>query len=319
MWREWIPFVRSSLSPFGGEVDLLFVGLMILSAAVVGLLFFLMIFFAVRYRTGSSVDRRSHPEKDWRWEVGWTSATFVGFLLLFVWGASLFYNAAVIPAGVPAIYIVGKQWMWKAQHQAGAREINELHIPTNTRLRLVLASEDVIHSFFIPALRKKQDAVPGRFAQMEIEARRPGVYPFFCAEYCGTDHSHMVGKVVALTPSDYEKWLAGEAASPNLASQGESLFQNNGCAQCHRENGPVRAPPLDHFYGSEVERGGRILTVDEEFLRDAIVSPRRHPPPGYEAVMPSYEGKIPEEDLVKIVAYLKSLAMTDSKDGGHAR
>jgi cytochrome c oxidase subunit 2 len=124
---------------------------------------------------------------------------------------------------------------------------------------------------------------------------------------------------VALTPSDYEKWLAGEAASSNLASQGEALFQSNGCAQCHRENGPVRAPPLDHLYGSEVERGGRILTVDEEFLRDAIVSPRRHLPPGYEPVMPSYEGKIPEEDLVKIVAYLKSLAMTDSKDSGHAR
>jgi cytochrome c oxidase subunit 2 len=288
-----------------------------LSIASIGLLFFLMAYFVVRYRTGSRIDRRQHPEKDWHWEVGWTTATFVGFLFLFVWGASLFLDTSTIPPGAPAIYIVGKQWMWKVQHPSGAREINELHIPTDTTLRLVMASEDVIHSFFIPALRKKHDVVPGRYQEMEIRARRPGVYPFFCAEYCGTDHSRMLGKVIALNPAKFAAWISEQSVSGNLASEGEKLFHDLGCAQCHRTGGPVRAPPLDHLYGSEVERGGRVFTVGDEFLHDAILYPRKHPPAGYDAVMPSYEGKIEEEQLVKLIAYIKSLALTDG--GGHAR
>ena len=182
MWRKWLPFWHPGVSPHGGDVDLLFVGLLIVSALVLGLLFFLLTLFCVRYRASNDIDRGHQTTKSWHWEVSWTAASFVGFLALFVWGAVIYFQIYRTPPDELSVFIVAKQWMWKVQHSGGQSEINALHIPVHRSIRLVMASQDVIHSFFIPALRLKHDVVPGRYQDLEIEADKTGHYRLFCAE-----------------------------------------------------------------------------------------------------------------------------------------
>src|ERR1043165_5611299 len=203
MWRESIPFWRHRVSPYGGDVDLLFAGLLITTSLVLGLLFFLLALFCIRYRAGNPVDRGNRESKSWHWEVTWTTLSMLCFLGLFLWGASVFLEIYKTPQGELTVFVVAKQWMWKVQHAGGQTEINALHIPVNRPMRLVMASKDLIPSFFIPALRLKHDVVPVRFQDVEIEAKRPGHYHLFCAEYCGTDHSGMTGEIVAMEAPDY--------------------------------------------------------------------------------------------------------------------
>jgi cytochrome c oxidase subunit 2 len=313
MWEKWIPFWRPGASSYGGDIDLLFAGLVAMSALVVTLLLVLLLSFAIRYRASSNVDRGHRIKKSWHWEVSWTAATLVGFLALFMWGAALYLEVYGAAPGALPIYVIGKQWMWKAQHPAGQREINELHVPVHRPVRLIMASQDVIHSFFVPAFRVKHDIVPGRYQELWFEAEKTGVFQLLCAEFCGTDHSRMTGRIVVLEGADYEAWLARQDVTGTLASEGADLFRRLGCSGCHvREGGAVaavRAPPLDHLYGKPVPLSdGSIVIADERYIRDSILSPKSQTVAGYEPVMPSFAGRVSEDELIRLVAYIKSLA-----------
>jgi cytochrome c oxidase subunit 2 len=198
--------------------------------------------------------------------------------------------------------------MWKAQHPGGQREINELHVPTGQDVRLVMASQDVIHSFFIPALRIKQDVVPGRYETMWFRADRPGRYHLFCAEYCGTDHAHMGGWVTVLNPREYASWLRQQGGQETLAEQGKQLFRTYGCGGCHGAGGSVRAPPLEGVFGSPVPLSdGSIVIADEKYIRDSIFDPKAQIAAGYQPIMPTFAGQVSEDDLAKLIAYIESI------------
>jgi cytochrome c oxidase subunit 2 len=308
--QTWIPLWLPGETAHAGAVDLLFVGLLVSSVFVLLLLFALLFRFAIHYRAGNAdADRDHRVKKSWIWEVSWTTATLVAFLGLFVWGAQLFVNLQAAPNDALPVYVVGKQWMWKVQHLGGQREINELHIPLGPAVRLVMASEDVIHSFFIPAFRIKHDVVPGTTQTLWFRPRRAGVFHLFCAEYCGTDHSRMTGRIVVMEQPAFEQWLARQDVNGTLASGGERLFRQLGCSGCHGDGATVRAPALQGLYGKPVPLSdGTIEIADERYLRDAILKPRAKIVAGYQALMPSYEGKMSEDELVQITAYLKSLA-----------
>jgi cytochrome c oxidase subunit 2 len=309
MWQAWIPFWHAGVSPHSGDVDLLFTGLLLASSLVLGLLFFLLALFCVRYRAGNNVDRGDPVAKSWYWEVGWTTASLVAFLGLFVWGASLFLDIYRPHADELSIFVVAKQWMWKVQHPGGQSEINALHIPVHHPIRLIMASQDVIHSFFIPALRLKHDVVPGRYQDLEIEADKPGHYHLFCAEYCGTEHSGMTGEVVAMEPADYAAWLSQQGPSSSLAQEGGVLFRQLGCSGCHGLGSKVRAPSMEGLYGKQVALSdGTSVVADDKYLRDSILLPRSQIAAGYQPVMPSFEGKVSEDQLLRLVVYIKSLA-----------
>lgn len=291
------------------SVDVLFIGLLSTSALVVLLLFFMLLRFAIHYRAGNAAANRDHRvKKSWMIESAWTTATLIGFLGLFVWGARLYLNLYNVPSDAVPIYVVAKQWMWKAQHPGGQREINELHLPTNRPARLIMSSQDVIHSFFIPAFRVKRDVVPGTVSELWFTPTRPGTFHLFCAEYCGTDHSRMTGRIVVMNPPAFADWLTRQDTTGTLSAQGAALFRQFGCGGCHAAGSKVRAPSLDGLYGKRVPlTDGTLEMADERYIRDSILKPRQQITAGYEALMPSYEGKISEDELIKIVAYIKSL------------
>jgi cytochrome c oxidase subunit II len=302
---SWLP----GNSAYASEIDLLFVCLLAASVAVTGLLLGLLLTFAIRYRAGSEADRGHRIRKSWHWELGWTTATMVAFLAMFIWGASLYLHAFEAPQDALPIYVVAQQWMWKVQHPGGQREINELHVPVHRPVRMLMASQDVIHSFFLPAFRIKHDVVPGRYQSLWFEPAKTGVFHLLCAEFCGTDHSRMTGRVVVLEPAAYEAWLARNAAAGTLASEGAALFRQLGCSGCHGIGGSVRAPPLEGLYGRPVPlQDGTVTVADERYIRDSILLPRSQVAAGYAPVMPSFAGRVSEEDLIRLVAYIESLA-----------
>ena len=313
-----VPFWPERASSYAGEVDFLFISLLAILVLTAGLVFFLLILFAQRYRHGSNADRSGTSKKTWRWEVSWTTASLLVFVGLAVWGANLYTRLYEPPGDAIQIFIVGKQWMWKAEHPGGQREINELHVPLGRDVRLVMASQDVIHSFFIPALRIKQDVVPGRYEQLWFRADKPGTYHFFCAQYCGTDHAHMIGWLTVMEPRAYAEWLRSGGGEQSLAQQGAALFRRYGCSGCHEAGGAVRAPPLEGIYGSPVALSdGRVLVADESYIRDSILLPKKDVAAGYQPVMPSFAGQISEDDLVKLVAYIESLQPAPPTGGPH--
>jgi cytochrome c oxidase subunit 2 len=312
--QTWIPLWLPGETAHAGAVDLLFIGLLVSGALVLLLLFALLFRFAIHYRAGNAdADRDHRIKKSWHGEVSWTVATLVAFLGLFVWGAQLFLNLQEAPKDALPVYVVAQQWMWKVQHLGGQREINELHVPLGPAVRLIMSSQDVIHSFFIPAFRIKHDVVPGAVESIWFRPRRPGVFHLFCAEYCGTDHSRMTGRIVVMEQATFEQWLTRQDVTGTLAAQGERLFRQFGCGGCHGAGGSVHAPALDGLYGKPVPlNDGTIEIADERFIRDSILKPRGQIVAGYEPVMPSYEGKISEDELVQITAYIKSLASAEA-------
>ena len=312
---NWIPLWLPSETDHASAVDLLFVGLSALTFFVLALLFFLLLRFAIHYRAGNAAADRNHRvKKSWMLETGWTVATLAAFLGLFVWAAQLYVALYNVPQDATPIYVVAKQWMWKVQHLGGQREINELHVPVGRAVRLIMSSQDVIHSFFIPAFRLKHDVLPGTFEEIWFKPRKAGVFHLFCAEYCGTDHSRMTGRIVVMTQPDFELWLARQDVTGTLAAQGGKLFRQFGCGGCHGNGGSVRAPPLEGLYGKPVPLSdGTIEIADERYIRDSILKPRAKITAGYQALMPSFEGKISEDELVAIVAYIKSLAVAEKQ------
>ena len=212
------------------------------------------------------------------------------------------------PAETLNIYVVGKQWMWKFQHLNGQREINELHVPVGRAVKLIMTSEDVIHDVFVPAFRVKADVLPGRYTHLWFQPTRAGRYHLFCAEYCGTQHSGMVGQVVVLEPADYEAWLATGRAEGSLASAGGKLFQDLACNTCHRPDAQGRGPMLQGLFGKTVTlQSGDQQLVDEAYLRESILSPNEKITQGFQPVMPAYQGLIAEEGVLRLIEYIKSL------------
>ena len=309
------PFWPARASEYAARLDFLYICLLVIAFLTAGLVIFLLAFFAAKYRHGSNADRSNTTKKTWRWEVGWTTVSLLFFVGFAIWGARIYLRLYNPPPNALQIFVVGKQWMWKAQHPGGQREINELHVPAGQDVRLIMASQDVIHSFYIPALRIKQDVVPGRYETMWFRADRPGRYHIFCAEYCGTDHAHMGGWLTVLNAREYADWLRQEGGQQTLAQQGRDLFRKYGCSGCHNPGGTVRAPRLEGVYGSPVPLSdGTIVTADERYIRDSILDPKAQVAAGYAPVMPTFAGQLSEDDLAKLVAYIQSIG--PSKPGG---
>jgi cytochrome c oxidase subunit 2 len=305
------PLFPDSASTLSGEVDRLFIAWSAISVFFSLLIAGLILYFMVRYRRRHAEDVGANERAAMWLEVGWSVVPLLIMLAMFVWGTRVFFRIFRPPADAVELYAHGKQWMWKVQHPGGQREINTMHVPVGRPIRVTLASQDVIHSFFIPAFRIKQDAVPGRFTALWFEATKPGVYHLFCAEYCGTEHSRMIGSVVAMEPRDYESWLAGGAAGKSMAASGAELFQALACVTCHRAASAgriARGPVLDGLYNSQVKlANGRTLTADDNYLRESILTPAARLVAGWDPLMPTFQGQVSEEQLTELIAYIRSL------------
>jgi cytochrome c oxidase subunit 2 len=281
---------------------------------VAGIVIVLMCVFCIRYRHDRRIHRRSQTggqvqRSNRRIELAWTITPLLLFLAFFVWAADIYYDEHAPPPDAQQVFVVAKQWMWKVQHADGRQEIDELHVPRGYPVKLVMTSQDVIHSFFVPAFRAKQDVLPGRYTKLWFTAERAGRFHLFCTEYCGTDHSRMTGDIVVLEPQDFERWLASGTTPQTLAEQGASLFRSLGCSGCHSPSSTVHAPPLEGLFGRTVSlaNGGTTL-ADETYIRDSILLPSRDITAGYPAVMPSFEGRVSEEQILALIAYIESLA-----------
>ncbi|HEU4959858.1 MAG TPA: cytochrome c oxidase subunit II [Sphingomonas sp.] len=290
------------------RVDVLFWMMVGTSGAVILLVLALLVFFSVKYRRGTKAKRGALPTAFTREiEIGWTVATFTGFLFMFWWAASVQTAIVPIPKHAMEIHVVAKQWMWKTEHPGGQREINTLHLPVGVPVKLVMTSQDVIHSFFVPAFRLKQDVLPGRYTELNFTPDKVGTFQLFCAEYCGSNHSKMLGGVIVMTRQDYARWLEGQPQTGTLADQGKAVFTRLGCAGCHVGSNTVHAPSLAGIYGTpQPMTGGGFKVADEDYLRDSIMLPGQDVVAGYAPVMPSYQGVASEEDVVKVIAYLKA-------------
>jgi cytochrome c oxidase subunit 2 len=266
----------------------------------------LIITFAIRYRRSRRpmADETSTSHK---LELIWTVIPLVVSLGLFAWGAVVYFRMHTAPPHAMEIYVVGKRWMWKALHPGGRREINELHVPVRRPIKLILVSEDVIHSFYVPAFRTKADALPNRYTTLWFEATRSGQFHLFCAEYCGTNHSKMIGRIVVLEPADYQRWLAGKLNAPPIAEQGHSVFQRLRCDSCHEPRNGVRVgPSLAGRFGKRAALiNGSTAPFDENYIRESILDPKNKIAQGFQPVMPTYRGQISESDLVALIDYLK--------------
>ncbi|HEX3882626.1 MAG TPA: cytochrome c oxidase subunit II [Stellaceae bacterium] len=306
-----IPFLPPSASSIAGEFNVLFGALLAVTGLVLFLVVWLMFRFCVHYRkSNADADRNHRIKKSWHWEVGWTTASLVIFVGLYAWGAEFYLREHRAPADATDIYVVGKQWMWKIEHPDGQREINALHLALDRPVRLVMTSEDVIHGFSVPAFRLKQDVVPGRYVTLWFTPIEAGNYHLYCTQFCGTDHAAMGGSVTVLDTGDFQKWLAANAitGAGTLAAQGGALYRRLGCSGCH-DTEPRIGPPLAGLYLHRVTlRDGGDALADDGFIREAILDPATHPPAGYKTVMPSFAGQVDEEQVVALVAYIKSLA-----------
>lgn len=270
-----------------------------------------IVFFIARYWHTHDVNRTSSHSTLMHWivELTWSLGPLMILLMVFSWGAAVYVRAHQPPENPVEVYVVAKQWMWKIGHEGGRREINQLHVPAGKPVRLTMISEDVIHSFYVPAFRIKQDVLPGRYSTLWFEPTEPGVYHLFCAEYCGTDHSRMVGKIVVQRPDEYARWLVDKnVLSP--AQRGRRLVESLNCLQCHgRVYGPQSGPPLTGLYGRSVPLGdGEFVVADASYIRRAILDPKAELHAGYAAVMPSYEGQLEPEQVLEITAYIRSIA-----------
>ena len=290
------------------QVDGLFFFLVGVSVFFATLIFIVIIVFAVKYRRRSENEQPQEIHSDLRLEILWTVIPLGLTLVMFVWGAKLFFVINDPPANALEINVVAKQWMWKVQHPEGQLEIDELHIPVGRPVKLIMTSQDVIHDFFVPAFRVKKDVLPGRYTTVWFEATVPGEYHLFCSQYCGTQHSLMIGRIVVMPLTEYQAWLSGGATGVSMATAGERLFQRLGCNTCHVESGAGRGPSLVGLFGKAVKlAGGHSVTADETYIRESIVNPQAKIVAGYEPIMPTFKGLISEDGLLQILAYLKTL------------
>ncbi len=328
MWD--FPLAPDRASSYAGRVDFVFFVLMAITVFFTALIGFLVLFLAIRYRKGSPADRSHAFSTNLKLEAAWIGIPLVIVLGIFAIGTQVFFEMFNPPKDATPIYVIGKQWMWKVQHPQGRSEINELHLPLGRPVRLIMTSQDVLHSFFVPAFRMKQDVLPGRLTSEWFEPTQVGRFHLFCAEYCGTDHSRMGGWVEVMEPAAFERWLkngnadgSGTGASdagPSMASSGERLFTKYHCTGCHGANSEFRAPKLAGVYGGQVpiiDPGGKdahFVTADDRYIRDSILLPKSQVVAGFDPVMPSYKDVLKEEELLQIMEYIKSIGRKEGTD-----
>ncbi|PYY09905.1 MAG: cytochrome c oxidase subunit II [Acidobacteria bacterium] len=302
-----LPLWPPRASTTAGSVDALFIFLLTLCGFMALAIFTMIIVFAIRYRRRPG-HQAEQIEGSNALEFTWTFIPLGIFLCIFVWGAYIYFQERTPPRGAAEVYTVAKQWMWKFQHVEGHREINELHVPVGRDVRMIMTSQDVIHSFYVPAFRIKQDVLPGRYTVAWFHATKAGTYHLFCAEYCGTMHSGMIGDVVVMEPAQYEAWLSGGAALGSLANTGQGIFQSLGCSTCHRFDTQGRGPNLVGVFGRPVLlEDGRTVIADENYIRESILIPAAKVVSGFKPIMPTFQGIVSEEQLNALVAYVKSL------------
>jgi cytochrome c oxidase subunit II len=303
-----IPIWPQQASNFAPGTDALYLFLVVVSAVMTLLIYTAIIVLASKYRRKAGV-QPVQIEGSHVLEITWSVLPMFFFFAFFAWGAWIYFKERTPPQHANEIYVVAKQWMWKIQHPEGVREINELHVPLGANVKLIMTSQDVIHSFFIPAFRIKQDVLPGRYTIMWFRATEPGTYHLFCAEYCGTLHSGMIGSIIVQHPAEYQTWLNGGSSNAPLAQTGEKLFAELGCVSCHRADAQGRGPVLNGVFGKTVAlEDGRTVVADENYIRESILDPGAKVVVGYKPVMPTFQGLITEEQLSALVAYIKTLS-----------
>jgi len=301
------PLWPQRASTAAGSVDALFIFLLIVSGLMTLLIFVAVLYFAARYRYRPGVPAEQ-IEGSIPLELTWSIIPLGVFMVIFAWGAVVYFKSRTPPRDSTEVYVVAKQWMWKLEHAEGQREINELHVPVGRDVKLIMTSQDVIHSFFVPEFRMKQDVLPGRYTVAWFHATKVGTYHLFCTQYCGTQHSGMIGSIVVMDPAQYEAWMSGGNTGP-LSATGEKIFAELGCATCHRSDTQGRGPNLQGLFGSPVQlEDGRIVTADENYVRESILDPGAKVVKGFRPVMPTFQGLVSEEQLNALVAYVKSLA-----------
>ena len=306
-WLTNFALYPPEASKIAPQMDALYFFMVLVSLIGLTVVILLVTTFSIKY------SKKRHPvpiqiEGSTLLEATWTIIPLGLFLIMFVWGALIYFRVYTPPANAMNIYVVGKQWMWKAEHPGGQHEINSLHVPAGRAVQLTIISQDVFHSFSIPAFRVKREAIPGRYTSVWFEATTPGTYHLFCTQYCGTDHSHMIGDVVVMTPDDYKKWLNSSTSGASLAQNGERLFASLSCAACHNGRPDARGPNLANVYGSRLTlSNGEPQLADEAFIRQAILNPSQHVTQGYAPIMPTYQGQISEDGVIALVEYIKSL------------
>lgn len=308
------PLYPGAASTQAEQTDQIFFWLTVFAGLIILIVFGLVVGFAFHYRNGSRAKRGDLPdflERDV--EIGWTVGTL--FLALFIaWFTAASRLGSLAPnKGALEIHVVAKQWMWKTQHPNGAREINALHIPVGEPVTLAMTSEDVIHSFFVPQFRIKQDVLPGRYTQTWFQATKAGTFHLFCTQLCGTEHARMVGDVIAMPAAEYARWSAAQPQADDIAKEGESLFRSLGCSGCHALSSTVHAPSLVGLYGRPVHlTDGRTVTANDAYLRDSILQPARDIVDGYANIMPSFAGLIGDDEVLRLTAYIR--AQREQKD-----
>ncbi len=310
--NQWIPLFPEQASSFAWQVDLLYAYLIVVSVVFSIPVIAAVFYFGIRYR---EVERYSTPDEmhgSMVLETVWSIIPFVVSMTIFLGGAIVFYNQFTPPADSMDVYVVGKQWMWKIQHESGQREINELHVPVGRNIKLTMTTEDVLHDFDVPAFRTKVDVVPGRYTYMWFQPTKPGKYRLFCAEYCGLNHSGMGGWVYVMEQRDFDNWLSGNVSGQTPVEAGKDLFENKlGCASCHAGGATQRGAKLEGIYNEEIKLvGGATVKADDNYIRNSILNPASQVVEGYQPIMPTFKGQVTEEQLNSLVVYIKSLSPT---------
>ncbi len=331
-----IPFFPPQASTAAGPIDNLFLGMTVICGIFGVGICIALVYFAVKYRRGNQADRSNAPLYNLPIECLWTFGPLVLLLVIFGWATSVFLSVKRVPPGATQIYVVGKQWMWKLQHPEGRWEMDELHVPVGRPIELVMTSEDVIHSFFVPAFRIHQDVIPGTYTRIWFQPTLVGSYHLFCAQFCGTFHSHMTGTVTVMDPADYQRWLSTGTYQQSLAEAGALLFRQHGCSGCHGAGSSVRAPSLEGLYGHPVpvqippqgtpvtqlraalaKTPATTVMADDKYIHDCIMLQDKIPA-GFEPIMPVFKGRLTEQQVFQLTAYIKSLATSRTLTSGTA-
>ena len=301
------PTQASTLAP---EVDNLYLGIVAITAFFAVVVVIFVVYFAIKYRDDTGDKVGAPITGSMPLELGWSLIPFFISIGIFVWASVVFFHIVRAPDQTLDIYSTGKRWMWRFQHIDGQREINELHVPVGRPVRVVFTSEDVLHDLFIPAFRVKADAVPGRYSAIWFEPTQVGQYHIFCAEYCGTRHSGMIGTVYVMEQADYQAWLSGGGGltGGTMLQQGEALFTQLACVTCHLPDGTGRGPSLVGVFGSTVTLdNGSTVTADESYLRESILTSQAKTVKGFEHIMPTFQGLINEDGVAALIEYIKSM------------
>jgi cytochrome c oxidase subunit 2 len=310
MWQGFQirPDQASTIAP---GVDYLYYFLTAIDLFFTAVIFFTILYFALRYRRRSHTDQPKQVEGSLPLEIAWTLIPLGLVVVVFLWGTSLYIRNSRPPTASEEIFVVGKQWMWKLQHPEGVEEINELHVPVNRPIKLTMTSEDVIHDFSVPAFRVKKDVVPGMYTTLWFQATKTGRFHLYCDQYCGTNHSLMTGEVIVMEPTEYEQWLSGGIRGGTMAQSGAKLYDQLACITCH---GTGKGPPLTGIYGKPVKLiDGSTVVADDGYLRESVLYPSAKIVEGYRPIMPTYKGQVTEEQLLQLIAYIKSLSSQEGK------